>query len=70
MPWAVTVDVFPGVGVDERQIVRANANDLTVYLVELFDITGMIATEKTTHQGNSSGCEWLGARIGGKWVEA
>jgi hypothetical protein len=44
MPWAVAVDVFPGVGVDERQIVRTNADDLTVYLVKPFDIMGMIAT--------------------------
>jgi hypothetical protein len=42
--WAVAVDIFPRVGVDERQIVWTNADDLAVYLMKPFDITGMIAT--------------------------
>lgn len=69
MPWAMAVDVFPRIGADERQITWSNSYDISINIMELFDISGEISLQNTKYQRQSCSYPGFGTRKFGKWMK-
>ena len=66
---AVAVDVFPGVGVGEGELVGGDADDVAVGCVELVAFVGELAGEVVEDVGDAGGGVGFGAGVGGEGVE-
>lgn len=66
---AVAVDIFPGVGVGEGQLVGGDADDVAVGCVELVAFVGELAGEVVVYVGETGGGVGFGAGVGGEGVE-
>ena len=65
----MAVDVFPGVGVDEGQLIGGDTYYVAVDLVELVASVGELAGEDIVNIGEACGSVRFGAGVGCEGVE-